>query len=47
MSNGDPQDGFFYPTLTLRVDSYVTQAVTRGLSIVFELTHMVVIIMLQ
>ena len=38
MSNGDPQDGFFYPTL--KVDSYhVTQTVTRGLSIVFELTH--------
>ena len=22
MPNGDPQDGFFYPTLTLMIDSY-------------------------
>ena len=24
MPNGDPRDGFFYPTLTLRIDSYIT-----------------------
>ena len=23
MPNGDPRDGFFYPTLTLMVDSYI------------------------
>ena len=22
MPNGDPRDGFFYPTLTLMIDSY-------------------------
>ena len=25
MSKGDPRDGFFYPTLTLMVDSYILQ----------------------
>ena len=23
MPNGDPRDGFFYPTLTLMMDSYI------------------------
>ena len=23
MPNGDPRDGFFYPTLTLMIDSYI------------------------
>ena len=23
MPNGDPRDGFFYPTLTLMIDSYM------------------------
>ena len=23
MSNGDPRDGLFYPTLTLMIDSYI------------------------
>ena len=23
MPNGDPRDGFFYPTLTLNIDSYI------------------------
>ena len=25
MPNGDPRDGFFYPTLTLMMDSYILQ----------------------
>ena len=28
MLNGDPRDGFFYPTLTLMIDSYKTDDVT-------------------
>ena len=25
MPNGDPRDGFFYPTLTLMIDSYILE----------------------
>ena len=27
MPNGDPRDGFFYPTLTLMIDSYISPTV--------------------
>ena len=30
MPIGDPQDGFFYPTLTLIVDSYILMWVKNG-----------------
>ena len=26
MPNGDPRDGFFYPNLTLMIDSYIMRA---------------------
>ena len=29
MPNGDPQDVFFYPTLTFMIDSYNIQEITR------------------
>ena len=38
MPNGDPWDGFFYPTLTLMIDSYITLCllmVTCGLLITY------------
>ena len=28
MPHGDPRDGFFYPTLTLMIDSYINKAYT-------------------
>ena len=33
MPNGDPWDGFFYPTLTLMIDSYILTQSVEALSI--------------
>ena len=33
MPNGDPRNGFFYPTLTLMIDSYMLNSCTDVLSI--------------
>ena len=33
MPNGDPQDIFFYPTLTLMMDSYSLEAVSKFMDI--------------
>ena len=30
MPNGNPRDGFFYPTLTLMIDSYNTSGIKLG-----------------
>ena len=30
MPNGDPRDGFFYPTLTLMTDSFILTSVLFG-----------------
>ena len=29
ITNGDPRDGFFYPTLTLMIDSYIITLFSR------------------
>ena len=33
MPNGDPRDGFFYPTLTLMIDSYIVHERERKIGI--------------
>ena len=41
MPNGDPRDGFFYPTLTIMIDSYIIihwSSVTHQYIYVYEIT---------
>ena len=39
MPNGDPRDGFFYPTLTLMMDSYYTSPASRAAEFVFACVY--------
>ena len=44
MPIGDPRDGFFYPTLTLMIDSYIIGALLNFIwGLLFEKTYLIVI----